>query len=76
MEVFNGLINFLLGVFTGDWERAWEGIKGIFKGIIDAIPNIFKTALNAMIDKINGFLNGLNGIKIPDWVPRSRRYEL
>ena len=76
MEVFNGLINFLLGVFTGDWERAWEGIKGIFKGIVDAIPNIFKAALNAMIDKINGFLNGLNGIKIPDWVPRSRRYEL
>lgn len=69
IALFRGITDFLLGVFTGDWQRAWEGIKLIFKTIIESLPSIFKAMINALIDKINGFLNSLNGIKIPDWVP-------
>ena len=29
----------------------------------------FKGAINGLISTINGFLGGLNGLKIPDWVP-------
>ncbi len=35
IDIFSGLIDFIVGIFTGDWKRAWEGVKGIFKGIID-----------------------------------------
>ena len=28
-----GIIEFFLGVVTGDWERAWNGIKQFFEGV-------------------------------------------
>lgn len=71
--IFNGIVEFLEGVFTGNWEKAWNGIKNVFKSIVEGLVNIFKTPLNAMIDLINKFINGINKIKIPDWVPRSWR---
>lgn len=39
-EVLKGFMDFIIGVFTGDWERAWEGIKGIFQGVLDIIMGI------------------------------------
>lgn len=68
-QIFQGIIDFIGGVFTGDWSRVWEGVKSIFSGICDAIGNIFKAPINFIIDGINGFIRGLNKIKIPDWVP-------
>lgn len=32
-----GLIDFITGVFTGNWSKAWSGVKQIFKGIIDTL---------------------------------------
>lgn len=67
--VLGGLIDFITGVFSGNWEKAWEGVKNIFKGIVDTLGAIFKAPINFIIDIINGFIEGLNHIKIPDWVP-------
>jgi hypothetical protein len=69
MQILTGLIDFLTGVFTGNWEKAWNGVKDIFGGIFDAITGILKTAVNALISGINVFLGGLNKLTIPDWVP-------
>ena len=30
-DVLNGLIEFITGVFSGDWSMAWDGIKQIFQ---------------------------------------------
>jgi hypothetical protein len=67
---FIGLMNFITGVFTGDWRRAWEGIKDIFKGISDGLGSIFKGAINVIIDSVNWLIKQLNKIKIdvPDWL--------
>lgn len=40
LDIFSGLIDFVVGVFTGDWKKAWEGIKTIFKGIVDTFKAI------------------------------------
>lgn len=56
-------------MFTGDWSRAWQGIVDIFGGIFEGITAVAKAPINAMITLINGFLGGLNNIKIPKWVP-------
>lgn len=69
IRVFQGIIDFVAGIFTGDWERAWNGVVKIFDGIISGLADIFKIPINWIIDGINGFLEGINGIKIPDWVP-------
>jgi hypothetical protein len=69
MGIFQGLIDFITGVFKGNWSAAWEGVVSIFKNIIDGIVAIIKFPINQMITLINTFLDGLNGIEIPDWVP-------
>lgn len=71
MKTIHGLITFLTGVFTGDWKKAWEGVKEIFGGIMDTFVGLAKTPINGVIGLINGAIAGLNklGLKIPDWVP-------
>ena len=70
MRIFNGVIDFITGIFTGNWSRAWQGVANIFGGIFDGIAAMAKAPINAMITLINGFLGGLNNIKIPKWVPK------
>ncbi|MDD7102566.1 MAG: hypothetical protein SOZ06_03570 [Candidatus Faecenecus gallistercoris] len=67
--IFGGIIDFITGIFTGNWEKAWNGVVDVFKGIIDGIVGIFILPINLVIDGINGFISGLNKIQIPDWVP-------
>lgn len=67
--ILDGLITFITGVFSGDWKKAWEGICKIFENIVNGLWGIIKTPLNWIIDGINGLIGGVNGIKIPDWVP-------
>ena len=70
-QIFGGIIDFISGVFTGNWSKAWNGIKSIFKGVFDALVGIIKAPINGVIGIINGAINGLNSISvdIPDWVP-------
>lgn len=64
-----GIIDFIAGIFTGNWSKAWNGIKDIFKNIVDGLVGIFKFPINLIIDGINAFISGLNKVKVPDWVP-------
>lgn len=70
-DALGGVIDFITGVFTGDWERAWEGIKDIFKGIFNGIISLLEGAVNAIVSGINSIIGALNSIRIdvPDWVP-------
>jgi len=69
IKVLKGIIQFITGIFTGDWEKAWEGIKNIFSGIWDSIVGIFKGAINLVIDGINVLIKGINklSINVPEW---------
>ena len=67
--IFTGIIDFISGVFSGNWGKAWDGIVSVFKGIIGGIVAAIKIPINVIIDLINGFIKGINRIKIPDWVP-------
>ena len=68
-NTLSNLIDFIKNVFTGNWRGAWENVKNIFSNIATGIGNAFKAPINFIIDGINGFINGLNKIEIPDWVP-------
>ena len=47
-DALGGLIDFIAGVFTGDWDRAWEGIKTFFSSIWEAMETILSTIWSAM----------------------------
>lgn len=80
---FSGLIDFLTGVFTGDWEKAWDGIKEIFGSVWDAIVDLAKGPINSVIEFINTLIDAVEGalntiiggfnrihVSIPNWVPK------
>ncbi len=71
LTILGGVIDFITGVFTGNWEQAWNGVKEIFGGIFDSFVALAKAPINAVIGLINGMISGINnmGIDIPDWVP-------
>lgn len=70
-NILGGIIDFITGVFTGDWEKAWDGVKKIFKGIWNSIVIVVESAINIMIKGINWLISKLNTIHfdIPDWIP-------
>lgn len=68
-NIISNLIDFIKNVFTGNWKAAWQNVVNIFKSIMSGIANIIKAPINAIIGGINGFIKGLNKIKIPNWVP-------
>lgn len=61
-KILDGVIDFVRGVFTGDWERAWNGVKQIFAGIFDGLAMVLKAPLNAVIGMINGAISGINWV--------------
>lgn len=66
-----GLIQFLTGVFTNDWDRAWDGVKEIFKGMWNSNISLLEGAVNLIIKGVNWLISQLNKISfdVPDWVP-------
>ena len=58
--IFDGLLDFVRGVFTGDWERAWNGVINIFRGIFSGLKTIAKAPINAVIGLLNGAIGGMN----------------
>ena len=82
ITVLKGIVQFITGVFTGNWSKAWNGIKNIFKGAFDTMAASAKAPLNVIIalfenlvnrigSGINKLIRGFNSIKwnVPDWVP-------
>lgn len=48
LNAFNGLLDFLIGVFTGDWKKAWSGIKDFFSSIWELMKSVISIAIKAI----------------------------
>lgn len=42
IEIIQGLITFVTGVFTGDWGKAWKGVEDIVLGFKQYISSLFQ----------------------------------
>lgn len=69
--VFEGLSDFLLGVFTLDIDKAGEGVCKIVGGAINTVLTLIGTLVNAIIKGLNWLIARINSISfsVPDWVP-------
>ena len=77
-DALSGIIDFLVGVFTGDWELAWQGIKeiadgawslikDIITGTWDAIKAVTKGALSIIKSIINVAWNAIKAVTSTVW---------
>ena len=73
LKTLDGGIQFITGVFTLDWNRAWGGIKKMFEGVWTSLSGTVKGVTNTIIWVINqliaaiysgiaGVVNGLGSI--------------
>ena len=66
-DTLSGIIDFLVGVFTGDWELAWQGIKEIADGAWNLIKDIITGAWDAIKTVTKGALNIIKSIINVTW---------
>jgi len=69
--VFDGIITFLTGVFTGNWEQAWKGVQDIMTGILNGILTGIETMVNGAIDLINGLIQGINDMAVVEAISKA-----
>lgn len=70
IDTFTGnlsaLIDIITGVFTGDWEKAWSGVKDLFVNLWDGIVDFFSGLPSELLqigkDVIQGFIDGLSSL--------------
>lgn len=79
-QICSGFISFFKLVFTGQFKAAGKELLNILRAEANMIYSIFKTPVNEVIalfnamgqvivKAINNLIDGLNHIKVPDWVP-------
>lgn len=79
-QICSGFISFFKLVFTGQFKAAGKELLNILRAEANMIYSIFQTPVNEVIalfnamgqvivKAINNLIDGLNHIKVPDWVP-------
>jgi TP901 family phage tail tape measure protein len=66
INIFRGLIEFVLGVFSGNWAKAWEGIKLIIGNTLGAIWDIIKGVGKTIAGYFVGLVQGI--VKAAKWL--------
>ena len=59
-QVFQGVVQFISGVFTGDWSKALDGLKNIFSGAFRALSSLTLAPLNALKGVVVGAFNAID----------------
>ena len=81
LDILDGIIDVITGVFTGNWDKAWKGVKKIFGTVWDGLVGLVKKPINTILGIVNGLLKGVEGmvngiadalntinIDLPDWL--------
>ena len=53
LKIIGGYLDIWIGLFTGDWERMWEGVKGVLGGAVDAITSSIGNAFD-LVNELTG----------------------
>lgn len=60
-QILDGIIQFVKGVFTGDWKMAWDGLMKIVGAVWDWIKSTIKTAFQLIVNIADQAINAVKG---------------
>ena len=71
LEGLAGVTEFLAGVFTGDWKRAWNGLVLFLKSTVNALIGLLNAMLVKLTATLNAVVSAVSRLKftVPQWVP-------
>lgn len=64
ITALGGIADFIAGVFTGDWERAFKGLGNVAVGIANSVISGFEMMVNRAIDAVNGLIDAASKLPI------------
>lgn len=67
VDTLSGIIDFLVGVFTGDWSLAWQGIKEIANGAWNFIKDVVSGAWEVIKSVTKGALKIIKSVISLAW---------
>ena len=56
LDVLVGLFDVFAGIFTGNWDQAWNGVKEVFSGYWEGIKSAFSVVLDGLKNLADVFL--------------------
>ena len=56
LDTITAVLDIFIGIFTGNWEKVWDGVKGIFAATWNYIKNFFSNILNVLKGIFDVFL--------------------
>ncbi len=62
--IFNGIGQFVKGVFTGDWKGALNGLKTVAKGAFSGLVNIIKAPFKIIGNTIKGAVGSFKKLNV------------
>ena len=62
LKILSGLLDFLIGVFTGDWSRAWGGIQEIFDGFVETHKDSSKNLADFLKETFDNMATSIDQI--------------
>ena len=66
-NIILGILDIFIGIFTGDWNQVWEGIKLIFKSAWDWIVNTLRNFGNTILNLLNVVCGWFNTTWTDTW---------
>lgn len=62
IKTISGVFEIFCGVFTGDWDRMWKGVKTSFEGSTGSLVSYFTGVVNGILSQANFLIDGINRI--------------
>lgn len=63
------IVTFVGGKLRAGWDAAWGGFKRIVSNVSSSIQRVFGGAIDKVVGKVNEFVNKINSISLPSWLP-------
>ena len=71
IQAMNGISQFLVNVFSGNWQSAWESLTATLQAVVNGIIGLLNGMLSRLGSALNSVISAANRLSftIPDWVP-------
>ena len=71
LDMLNGLTTFLSGAFSGNWKKAWEGVRLFLKSAVNGVITLLNQMVSRLVAALNAVVRAANKLSftVPDWVP-------
>lgn len=59
LDVILGIVDIFTGIFTGNWQLVWDGVKGIFEGVWNGIEGFVTDIISLIGEYFGTFIDNI-----------------